>query len=187
MSENARYLNEARYAALIEGTQRARSRVTPSTFPHRDAAEAVLYLEARLLDDGRYEEWLELLTGDCLYWVPAEAKRGDPRHEACVNFDDRRRLLDRVALLRTGYLHAQTPPSRTSRTIGNVETWEVQGGALEVRSSLTLWMYRQGETTPYAGAQEHELVQVKGAWRIRQKTVRLLNSDAPLGNITFIL
>ncbi len=187
MSETVRHLNEARHAALIDGIARTQRRTGRSTFPQRETAEAVLYQEARLLDQGRYEEWLELYTDDCMYWVPAEHPPGDPRREASVNFDDRRRLLDRVALIRSGYLHAQTPPSRTCRTIGNVETWETPDGTLEVRSSLTLWAWRRGETVPYAGAQEHELVQVGDSWRIRQKTIRLINCDAPLGNMTFIL
>ena len=32
--------------------------------------EQFLYHEARLLDEQRLEEWLELFTDDATYWVP---------------------------------------------------------------------------------------------------------------------
>ena len=32
--------------------------------------EDVLYHEAELLDERRYEEWLELLAADFRYWMP---------------------------------------------------------------------------------------------------------------------
>ena len=187
MTENVRYLDHARYDELIGDARRASERTERSCFPHREVAESVLYHEARLLDTGRYEDWLELLSDDCMYWVPAEVDSGDPRVEASVNFDDRRRLMDRVALIRTGYLHAQTPPSRTCRIIGNIETWQSSDATLDVRSALTLWMFRHGITTAFVGSQQHQLVLIEGDWRIRKKVVQLLDRDQPLGNISFIL
>ena len=37
---------------------------------HRAVAD-FLYREARLADEARYAEWLELWTDDAVYWVPA--------------------------------------------------------------------------------------------------------------------
>ena len=34
------------------------------------AAEAFLFQEARLLDDGRFDDWLGLFAPECLYWLP---------------------------------------------------------------------------------------------------------------------
>ena len=36
------------------------------------ACEQFLLHEARLLDEGRFDEWLALFTPDAWYWVPAE-------------------------------------------------------------------------------------------------------------------
>lgn len=187
MGEDTRYLDACRHDALMAYVASTRERTEPSSFPLRVVAETVLYQEARLLDDGRYEEWADLLSDDCVYWVPAEREPGDPRGEASVNFDDRRRVLDRIALIRSGYLHAQTPPSRAVRTITNIETWQGSPEMLSVRSALTLWMTRPGEVTPFAGIQEHELVPVGSVWKIRTRIIRLLDCDRPLGNISFIL
>ncbi|HWM76977.1 MAG TPA: aromatic-ring-hydroxylating dioxygenase subunit beta, partial [Methylomirabilota bacterium] len=41
--------------------------------------ESFLYREADLLDERRYEEWLELFTEDAHYWMPL--RRNVPRDE----------------------------------------------------------------------------------------------------------
>ena len=187
MSEDTRYLDEHRYDDLMSYIAGTRARTEPSRFVLREVAETILHLEARLLDDRRYEEWTELLSDDCIYWIPAQRDIGDPRDEASVNFDDRRRVLDRIALIRSGYLHAQTPPARTVRMIGNIETWPSDDTALYVRSALTLWMTRPDELTAFVGIQEHELVPAEDSWKIRTRIIQLLDCDRPLGNISFIL
>ena len=40
--------------------------------------EQFLYHEARLLDEQRYEEWLELFSDDATYWVPLEQGQQAP-------------------------------------------------------------------------------------------------------------
>ena len=37
--------------------------------------ERFLYYEARLLDQGRFHEWLELFTDDMRYWMPIRVRR----------------------------------------------------------------------------------------------------------------
>ena len=41
--------------------------------------EDFLWIEADLLDDFRYEEWLDLLTDDVIYWMPI--RRNVPSRE----------------------------------------------------------------------------------------------------------
>ena len=47
-------------------------RKTPTIEDHllRLEIEDFLWDEAELLDDFRYEEWLDLLTDDLVYWMP---------------------------------------------------------------------------------------------------------------------
>ena len=37
--------------------------------------ERFLYREARLLDERRFHEWLELFTDDVRYWMPVRSNR----------------------------------------------------------------------------------------------------------------
>src|SRR5713226_8673687 len=91
--------------------------------------EQFLYREARLLDDRRFHEWLELLTDDVHYWVPIRETMQQqpdgfhPEDELAVSYmDDNKEFLTmRIARLDTGLAHAETPPSRTRHLITNVE------------------------------------------------------------------
>src|SRR5947207_1544308 len=61
----------------------------------RDECRRLLEREARLLDEGRFEDWLGLYAEGCVVWVPAAERPGDPRREVAVFFDDRQRLVRR--------------------------------------------------------------------------------------------
>ena len=87
---------------------------------NRSEAEEFLYREARLLDEGRLEEWLLLFTQDAYYWMPSD-KGLDPREETPIIYDDRATLEDRISRLRSPAAHSQSPPSRTRHMISNVE------------------------------------------------------------------
>ena len=38
-----------------------------------------VYDEADLLDEQRFEEWLELFADDATYWIPLDTRRSEPR------------------------------------------------------------------------------------------------------------
>jgi 3-phenylpropionate/cinnamic acid dioxygenase small subunit len=180
-------IDDSRYASLAAAAVEGRSRRTAGEPDLAAAAAAFLYWEARLLDARCYRDWLKLLAPDVIYWVPADPAGGDPRAESSINFDDRRRLIDRIALIETGALHAQMPPSRTCRVVGNVEAWRGTDGTVQVRSNIALWEHRRGRTISFVGWQEHELVDGAAHRLIRKKVVNLLDCDQPQGNVAFIL
>lgn len=191
VSEQVAYVDDELYDKLIEFSNTGRSRTGISDPSRAVEAELYLFREARLLDDRRYEDWLALFAPECIYWVPASVAPGDPRQETSIHLDDYRRLADRIALIRTGYLHAQTPPSRTRRMLTNVETWQQDEQTLLVRSNIAIWEYRHGVMRHYVGWQEHVLTGADGgsleARHIKYKCINLLNCDASHGNLTFIL
>lgn len=162
----------------------AEARVDPSLVAE---AAAMLYEEAALLDAQRFEEWLELYTDDAVYWIPQSEDQVDPVHEVSIAYDDRRRLYERVLRLSSGFAYSQDPPSRTCHVVGNVRIVGGEGGAVRVASNLVLVEARRGVQQVYAGGVEHELVAAEDGYRIRRKTIRLINSDVPLGNVTFLI
>jgi 3-phenylpropionate/cinnamic acid dioxygenase small subunit len=145
--------------------------------------------EARVLDAREYETWLTLFVPRCIYWVPHHDVVGDPRVEPSLHFDDRRRMGDRVALLRTGYVHAQTPPSRTCRVVSNLECRTVHGdeNVVDVHSCLTVHEQRRARKQLYVGRQFHRLERSENEWKIRYRVLLLLDRDVSQGNTTFIL
>ena len=150
--------------------------------------EATTFLtrEARHVDEGRFNRWLELFTDDCLYWVPVTAGGGEPRTEVSHAFDDRRRLTDRVYWLRTGLAYSQIPASRTRRVIGNVDVLDLAGGTRLVRSNFVIYEFRAGVTKMYAGWYAHTLVKTGQGWRIKVKRVNLLDSEQYHENLTLV-
>ncbi|MBS1887637.1 MAG: aromatic-ring-hydroxylating dioxygenase subunit beta [Actinobacteria bacterium] len=150
-------------------------------------AEEILYREAALLDAGRFDEWLELFTDDAVYWIP-QGEGGDPEHEVSIVYDDRRRMHERVLRLGSGFAYSQDPPSRTCHLVGNVLVEPGEGeGELRVGSKLIVAEVRRNAQNLFAGAVEHVLVPDGEGLRIRRKVVRLVNSDIPLGNVTFLI
>ena len=150
------------------------------------AIEQFLYREAALLDARHYQEWLELLTDDCRYWMPAGRDDIDPEKETSFIYDDRKALGVRIARLFHPAAHSQTPPSRTRHVIGNVQIDELEGGAVKVYSNFVLFESRLGNQRVFGGHYEHELRRVNGDWRIARKKVSLVNNDGIFNNLTFM-
>jgi 3-phenylpropionate/cinnamic acid dioxygenase small subunit len=152
-----------------------------------DAAlcEQFLVHEARLLDDGRFEEWLALFTADAWYWVPTEPDQDNPFDTVSLIYDDRRLLETRVRRLASPRIYSQEPRSRTSRMVGNVtvEEAEADQSACTVRSKFLVVENRRDSERLFGGTAFHRLVQTDGGLRIAWKRVNLVNCDAPLDGI----
>ena len=145
----------ARYdelAGLLAGMD-ARPRADPGLSAE---AEAALLHEARLLDAGRFEDWLAGWTDDAVLWVPLSAP-AHPGRDQSLLLDDRRRLAERVEWRGDPSAWGQQPPSLTIRIVGGVEAWAAADG-LVTRSSLLIDEHRHGRHQQLAGCQIHELV-----------------------------
>lgn len=141
--------------------------------------------EARLIDKGRFDDWLRLFSADGLYWVPVIRGGGDPREQISHAFDDVRRLTDRVFWLNTGLAHSQIPPSRLCHVLGNVEAIE-RAGVVYARSTFMLAEHRPRLDRHFAGSYGHVLVPEDGGFRIRLKQVNLIDSDRGHENLTLV-
>jgi benzoate/toluate 1,2-dioxygenase beta subunit len=142
--------------------------------------EAFLVHEARLLDERRFEDWLGLFTDDGWYWVPIEPDQDNPHDTVSLIYDDRRLLETRIRRLAHPSIHAQTPPSRTSRIIANVTAEDQAAGGADVviRSKFQMIEYRRDKQRLFAGTSRHGLVAADDGYRIRWKRVDLVNCDS---------
>jgi 3-phenylpropionate/cinnamic acid dioxygenase small subunit len=143
--------------------------------------EQLLILEARLLDEGRFDEWLALFTPDAWYWVPSQPDQANPRDTISLIYDDRRLLETRVRRLASPRIYSQEPPSRTSRMIGNVTIEEaaLDGQACTVRSKCQVLEYRRETQRLFGGTCFHRLVRAGSGIQIAWKRVDLVNCDGP--------
>jgi benzoate/toluate 1,2-dioxygenase beta subunit len=146
--------------------------------------EQFLLHEARLLDEGKFDDWLALFTPEAWYWVPSEPDQADPVETVSLIYDDRRLLETRVRRLASPRMYSQEPRSRTSRMIGNVSIEETGKGFATVRSKFMMIEYRREQQRLFGGTALHRLVQADGRITIAWKRVDLVNCDAPLDGIT---
>src|SRR5712691_3384626 len=130
--------------------------------------EQFLVHEARLLDEGRFDEWLSLFTADAWYWVPSEPNQASPRDTISLIYDDRRLLETRVRRLASPRIYSQEPRSRTSRMVGNVtiEETTADGKTCTVRSKFQILEYRREEQRTFGGTAFHRLVRTANGIQI---------------------
>ena len=133
-----------------------------------------LHHEARLLDEHRWVEWMDLFTPDGLYWMPLVRGQTDHLNHAslfCVR---------RLSQVRA---YSQQPATRTSHVVGNVTLESrTDGGDSDgctVYSTFHLLEWRKDAQRAFGGSVLHTLQRDGDSFRIRMKRVDLLNCDAP--------
>jgi benzoate/toluate 1,2-dioxygenase beta subunit len=146
----------------------------------RSCIEMFLVKEARLLDDRRFREWMDLFTEDGVYWVPAVSGQASPHDQASLFFDDRQLMKTRVDRLEHPLIHVQMPASRTVHIVGNliVEQHDAAANEYTVSSSMIMAEYRLDQQRIFAGRQYHRLRGALDDLRIAHKRVDLVNCDS---------
>ena len=150
---------------------------------------AAIYREARLLDEMRYEEWLEMFAEDGHYWMPAEWRQTDPRLQASLMYEDNLLLRVRVEMLAGARTLSQKPRSRCQHLLEAPQSDEINEAENRYRT-WTPFHYvetRGDERELFAGWSSHEFKLVDGALRIKLKRVDLINFDAPFGSIQLFI
>jgi 3-phenylpropionate/cinnamic acid dioxygenase small subunit len=157
--------------------------------------EQFLYREARLLDERRFHEWLELFTEDVHYRMAGRRNRYpksskaiailDPDREDDLSEDAELAILDenkqtlsaRVARMDTGMAWAEDPPSRTRHLLANIEIEPADAGSeLELLVHSNFIVYRSRSETEqdfYVGARRDVLRLCDGAWKIARRKLIL--------------
>jgi 3-phenylpropionate/cinnamic acid dioxygenase small subunit len=155
--------------------------------------EQFLYHEARLLDQRRFREWLELFTDDVRYWMPTRSNRYSMNSKAISVLDGSRHeedglskegdlaimdetkdsLTRRVDRLDTGMAWAEDPPSRTRHMVSNIEV-EPGDSESQLKVYSNFLMYRTRAETEqdfYVGCREDTLRREGGGWKIAYRKI----------------
>jgi len=113
--------------------------MTGSTY---DEVRDLIYREADLLDRRRWDEWLDLYTRDCVYWVPSWANEEDlvDDPELSVNMiyiKGRPGLEARMLRIGSGQSYASDPLATTSHLVGTIILEKDQGETVEATAKWT--------------------------------------------------
>ncbi len=188
------YIDDDYYAMLRHDLLEWDAAGAVLTEPERAQYESLILHESWLLDRRRFEEWYQLYARECLYWVPAvndlpTNPDADPQRRVSIACDDRRRMGDRIAWLRTGVAYSQLPPSYTTHAnTGFVRVPTVRPGEIKIRSQFTLQEVRlNNPLQTMSGWMGHVLTREDDAVRIARKIVCLVDADRSHHNLTFLI
>ena len=142
-----------------------------------------LFHEAWLLDEHKFDEWLELFTDDTFYWMPGRINQmttdmadSISKYGELALFEETKQTLQmRVARLHTGMAWAEQPPSRTRHLVTNVL---VEAGAKpdEYKVQLCFLIYRtqlEHELDIWVGKRDDILRKVGNSFKIASRTIIL--------------
>lgn len=151
----------------------------------------VLHREARLLDDGRFEDWLEMLAPDLAYRAPVVAEVAIDDEPAAglqlMYFDDAlANLHARVFKLRTGLDQAEIPASRTVRLVSNVVVDAADAaGCHPVASAFILYRHRrQRDVEILAGHRDDLWRPDPEGWRLVRREIRFAANVLPTKSLS---
>ena len=145
-----------------------------------------LYREARLLDMGRYRDWLALLSESIRYEMPVR-EMIDPNdtslsHDTFKMFDDDKVSLEmRVARYETGMAHAETPISVTHRMVGNIEFVDSPStSCFLVHSNFVVNQERTRTSIGEFRGSRRDIIEKNGEdWLIRERRIILAQTILP--------
>jgi 3-phenylpropionate/cinnamic acid dioxygenase small subunit len=154
----------------------------------RFEVEEFLYREADLLDEQRFEEWLDLFTEDARYYMPIRRnvpvdKRDNEntreRRDMSWFDESKETLRKRVAQIRTGVHWAEEPISRVSHIVSNVrildtEPEELGMGEIKVRCRFVVYRNRlEDEESIFIGRRTDTLRREGSQWKICHREILL--------------
>ena len=133
----------------------------------KDEVEQFIYNEAALMDERRYEDWVDLMADDIHYFMPIrknvkfgewDHENSDPASEISW-FDEGKDVLEgRVRQLVTGVHWAEEPVSRIRHIISNIRVTDVQGDLITATDNFFVWHNRLlEEVNLFVGARTNVL------------------------------
>ncbi|HEY3116059.1 MAG TPA: 3-phenylpropionate/cinnamic acid dioxygenase subunit beta [Chloroflexota bacterium] len=156
--------------------------------------EEFLYMEAELLDQRHFNDWLDLLAEDIRYFMPmrrnvkfGEQAREDTSEDSEISWFDEGKatLAGRVRQLNTGLHWAEEPLSRVCHMVSNVQILDVDGDTVKVKSRFLVYRNRlQDETDFFVGKREDTLRRVAGGWQIARRHITLDQNVLMAKNVT---
>src|ERR1700742_2461332 len=151
--------------------------------------EDFLYMEADLLDQRMFREWLDLLAAGLVYFMPIRrnvkfgqhAEKENTRQGEGISWfdEDKWTLGKRVEQILTGVHYAEEPLSRVTHMVSNVRLLEVAPSVesvQEVTAGCRFLDYQnrvEYENFTFVGRRTDELRRMGSSWQIARREIIL--------------
>ncbi len=153
------------------------------------AIERFMAHEARLLEEHRLDEWLELLADDVKYFMasreavepPSDGSPAMPQGGFALFDDDKELLQLRVGRMQSKLAPTEVPPALVQRLITNIHADGTDvAGQYRVRSNFLVHQERRGRhTSTFVGSRDDLLRRADGSFRIARREIRLAHTVLP--------
>ena len=164
----------------------------------RHKVEDFLYLEAELLYERRFREWLELFTDDIHYWMPVRYNPSERPKELSEELsrpgesfyfnDNRETLRIRVERSYSKSAWAEMPPSRTRHLVSNIRIKKDDGVEIEVHSNFIVYRTRMEKDEDFfVGTRKDVLRRANGELKIARRMILLDQAVLSAKNISVFL
>ena len=150
--------------------------------------------EAELLDERRFDEWLDLLDDDIHYWMPIartvrfnqpELEYTGEGREANWFDEGKDTLKKRVLQIQGGDHWAEEPRSRTTHLVANIRIAAVGGADVTAKSRFVVAAYRlEHDVDLFIGKRVDVLRRQAGALKVLRRTIYLDQSVLLSRNLT---
>jgi 3-phenylpropionate/cinnamic acid dioxygenase small subunit len=146
--------------------------------------------EAELLDERRFDDWLDLLHDDIRYWMPIarNVRFNQPELEytragAEANWFDEGK--DTLQQIQGGDHWAEEPRSRTTHLVANVRVESVAGSDITVKSRFIVCGFRlEHDVDLFIGKRVDVLRREKDGLKVLRRTIYLDQSVLLSRNLT---
>ena len=164
---------------------------------HYEVSQFLNY-EYRLLDEERFEEWLDLMHDDIHYWMPGieNRRREDPLDQGfyavkhMAYFDDSiRDLKRRVERFLQPSAWAENPPTRNVHLISNIEVYHGETPDEFIVYSVFRSVRSRGLDEEYVlyGRRKDFLVRHKKYLKVKSRLILIPNAMLKFKNINTFL
>jgi len=151
--------------------------------------------EAYILDEQRYEDWLDLIADDVHYIMPVQVTTalgaGYSTSPGMAHWDENKYSLSRrVARFLTEHAWTEDPPSRLRHFVTNVRTFESDvPGEVVVDSAVLLFRSRGDGHEPavISAGREDVLRRVGGGLQLARRTITVDESVLRTQNLAIFL
>ena len=138
-----------------------------------------LYHQSELLDQQRWQDYIDLFADDGVYWMPVTPEQTEWQGSPSIFAEDKYMMEVRMGRVSHPTAWSQAPMWATSHVIGNVVIESESAGEWVVRSRFHMMELRRDTVRHFGGTYRHTLVRVNGELRIKLQRVDMFNAQAP--------
>ncbi|GAC18690.1 aromatic-ring-hydroxylating dioxygenase subunit beta [Paraglaciecola arctica] len=147
---------------------------------------AFLNIEADMLDNKEYHQWLDLWLESGLYIVPVDHNATDYANTLNVAYDNNKMRLARIERLTSGNAVSTQLSEKTVRTMSRFRILDDVDGLVRVRCAYCLYEDNKNGVRCYPANLQFKLARDGGSFKIAEKVVKVMKSSQYLTTVSYL-